>query len=311
MAGNKNEMKEKKKGEGLCPLTDQEVKLKMKYFENLISELEWRRIIFDRHCEDERSREYRETKNTIKKIAESYKRKEQTVAKDSIMFESRMAGAARLRMLQEKDKNVTDVILAVHHRLGRVDLVAHKKAYRRILYALIVQGLCRLLEEDVILIFRKSDVKLGRSVMSKAREKFKKITGMHIQMTVSDTRYLPVESCGGVDMSSVNGRHMVNNSLAVRLDQLLHKASPMIRIALYGLNKNRNFFDLSKMSGSPTLFDFPSSEDTSKETSSEEENSDVEPEDKEQKEDYSNRNVLPVTFSINKSSNEYGVVALS
>ncbi|CAH1400943.1 unnamed protein product [Nezara viridula] len=150
MIENTNDMNENKKGQGLCPLTDEEVIKKMKYFENLIGELVWRRIIFDKHCEDERTREYRETKATISKISAIYKKKEQLVVKDSNMFESRMAGAARLLILQEKDKNVTDVVLAVHRRLGRVDHAAHKKAYRRILYALIVQGLCRVDPNDSV-----------------------------------------------------------------------------------------------------------------------------------------------------------------
>lgn len=57
----------------------------MKYFENLIIELEWRRLIFDKHCDDEKKREYWTTKNIIKKISDSYKKKEQLVIKDSQM----------------------------------------------------------------------------------------------------------------------------------------------------------------------------------------------------------------------------------
>lgn len=128
-------------------------------------------------------------------------------------------------------------------------------------------------------------------------------------MTVSDSKFLPMESCGGVDICSAEGRHMVNNSLAVRLDQLLQKVCPMIRIALYGLNMNRVFFDLSKMSGSPTLFDFPSSMDVLKESSSEEENSDTESDQKESHSEF--REVKPVMLSVNNSSKKYGVLAMS
>ena len=76
---------------------------------------------------------------------------------------------------------------------------------------------------------------------------------LQVHIFVSQKRFLPIESCGGVDICSNNGRYIVKNSLAVRLDLVLQKACPIIRAALYGLNANRTFFDLSKISGSSNL----------------------------------------------------------
>lgn len=110
--------------------------------------------------------------------------------------------------------------------------------YRGIVVDLIVQGAFKLMEREITVKARQSDVQLVRSCLDAAATKFtsviKQVTGVtqNVRFTLSN-EYLPATSLGGVVLSCANGKILVDNSLDARLKLCMEAERPALRKILF------------------------------------------------------------------------------
>lgn len=101
----------------------------------------------------------------------------------------------------------------------------------------------QLLEPNVLLRVRETDVGLTESILPVVTEQYTKTSGSEITVKIDQDHFLPVECCGGVDLLAFKGKIKIANSLEARLDLIAQQLVPQIRNALFGVNTNRKFTD--------------------------------------------------------------------
>ena len=129
-------------------------------------------------------------------------------------------------------------------------VASDQAAYKQLLQTLIVQGLIKLMEEDVWIKCRKSDLSLVRSVVDSAKAQYKEVMEREVKkyqgkdiplvIHVSDEKFLPEykegaqDSCiGGVQMFANQGRIVCSNTLDERLQLAYAESIPSIRKNLF------------------------------------------------------------------------------
>lgn len=114
--------------------------------------------------------------------------------------------------------------------------------YRQACKSLLVQGMIKLLEENVELLVREEDVDLFSGLISECEEEFtahmKEQTDRDYEtkLTIREDRYLSQEEgadLGGVMLFALDRRIVVPNSLKDRLNLVFEQQLPAIRKALF------------------------------------------------------------------------------
>jgi len=123
--------------------------------------------------------------------------------------------------------------------------------YRDILHSLIVQGLIKLMEGEVHIRCRRSDIELVRQVYERAGEEYKalmkrevllfKDRDVPLKLNLETEKFLPeydetegAASCmGGIMLHARKGRIVCSNTLDERLQLVYQEAIPDIRAKLF------------------------------------------------------------------------------
>lgn len=90
---------------------------------------------------------------------------------------------------------------------------------------------------------REVDVSLVESLIPSMAEQYKNMSGKDVVVKIDSETYLPVDTCGGVELVAQRGRIKISNTLESRLDLIAQQLVPEIRNALFGRNVNRKFTD--------------------------------------------------------------------
>jgi len=175
------------------------------------------------------------------KIMEYYERKEKQVELQKKIQQSNMLNAARLKVLKSREDHVATVFEEAKRRLA--DIIKDSGKYKRLLHALITQGLLQLLEANVLIRCRQADLPLVEEIMPAVKTQYTEKTGKEINLKLDQEVFLPANLCGGVDLLSQKGRIKVSNTLESRLDMIARQMVPEIRTNLFGRNTNRRFTD--------------------------------------------------------------------
>uniref|UniRef100_A0A6M2DSK9 V-type proton ATPase subunit E n=1 Tax=Xenopsylla cheopis TaxID=163159 RepID=A0A6M2DSK9_XENCH len=175
------------------------------------------------------------------KIMEYYEKKEKQVELQKKIQSSNMLNQARLKVLKVREDHVRNVLDEARKRLGEV--TRNREQYKEVLTTLIVQGMFQLMEPKVLLKVRKADLDLIESILPDTMDQYKSQVNKEVVATINREAFLPVECCGGIEMSGLNGRIKVSNTLETRLDLIAQQLIPEIRTALFGGNANRKFTD--------------------------------------------------------------------
>lgn len=175
------------------------------------------------------------------KIMEYYERKEKQVELQKKIQSSNMLNQARLKVLKVREDHVRNVLDDARRRLGEV--VRNPQRYGEVIKALTVQGLLQLLEPTVTLRVRETDVNLVESVIPSIADQYKEMSGKDVIVKVDKETFLPVDTCGGIELVAQRGRIKISNTLEARLDLIAQQLIPEIRNALFGRNLNRKFTD--------------------------------------------------------------------
>lgn len=175
------------------------------------------------------------------KIMQQYERKEKQVEVERKIASSNALNAARLRLLEKQDALLKGIFEVASKRLSEQ---AHDKAKNKAIYeGLVTESLVSMLEENVEVRTRKSDLDIVKSVIGAAVAKATEMSKQKYKVTVMEDQFLPEDCCGGIEMSAQGGRIKVVNTLQNRLDAATSQTLPAIRHSLFGASSSRSFFD--------------------------------------------------------------------
>lgn len=175
------------------------------------------------------------------KIMEYYEKKEKQVELQKKIQSSNMLNQARLKVLKVREDHVRAVLDEARRRLGEVTRDPSK--YSQLLQSLVTQGLYQMMEANVLVRGRQTDAQIIQNVLPSSVEQYKRETGKDVVVTLDTENFLPADSTGGIELTALQGRIKVVNTLESRLEMIAQQLVPAIRTALFGANTNRKFTD--------------------------------------------------------------------
>jgi len=175
------------------------------------------------------------------KIMEYYERKEKQVELQKKIQQSNMLNAARLKVLKSREDHVSTVLEEGKRRLG--EIIKDSGKYKRLLNALMTQGLLQLLEQNVLIRCRQADLALVEEVLGQSKSQYTEKTGKEVNLKLDQETFLSANNCGGIDLLAQKGKIKISNTLESRLDMIARQMVPEIRTSLFGRNVNRRFTD--------------------------------------------------------------------
>ncbi len=114
-------------------------------------------------------------------------------------------------MLKVREDHVSSVLDEARRRLGEV--TKDQAKYSEVLLTLIVQGLFQIMEPNTIIKTRQVDQELVQSLLPKAVEQYKEKMGKDVSLKLETTSFLGADTCGGVELSALNGRIRVSKEI--------------------------------------------------------------------------------------------------
>jgi V-type H+-transporting ATPase subunit E len=193
----------------------------------------------NKHIEEEKQRIITEYNNRL--------------AQDEIKLKIQRSATENMARIQ-KMKTVNTLIEKLYKE-AKTKMIARqsqdKQQYKDFLKNLIVQGLIKLMEAEVHIKCRKSDVSLVQEVYEQAGEEYKQLMKREVKLfkdrdvplkiVIEQTRFLPeyddtegAESCmGGILLHARKGRIVCSNTIDERLQLVYQEAIPEIRTLLF------------------------------------------------------------------------------
>ncbi|KAL1920887.1 uncharacterized protein VTP21DRAFT_11522 [Calcarisporiella thermophila] len=174
-------------------------------------------------------------------IEAQYERKIKQTEVQKRIEQSNLVNKSRLRVLQAREQVLGDLFDSARDKLQQIS--KDKKKYEQLLANLIQQGAYKLLDEDIVVICRKSDVSVVETAIKNVVKSYKETVKKDVSITINKEENLPASSSGGVIVTGHNGRITIDNTLDSRLALCEDKMLPEIRRMLFGFSPNRKFFN--------------------------------------------------------------------
>ncbi|KAK7264267.1 hypothetical protein RJT34_31873 [Clitoria ternatea] len=177
-----------------------------------------------------------------RKIRQEYERKTKQVDVRRKIEYSMQLNASRIKVLQAQDEAVNSMKDDAKKALLR--LSNDKKAYRKLVKDMIIQGLIRLKEPSVIIRCREGDLMLVESLLEEAKKEYsEKAKVPSPKIKIDDRVYLtpPPKNgadthepfcSGGVVLASEDGKIVLESTLDARLDVIFRQNLPKARSLL-------------------------------------------------------------------------------
>merc|ERR1712019_240755 len=142
----------------------------------------------------------------------------------------------------EKIKARQEVMGKIHEDVKKalVDQMKSEANVKPFVTKLIVQGLLMLLEAEVEIRCKESDVKMVESVLSDAAAQYQKViqaetkASKTCKLTVNKKEFLPASLVGGVVLACQGGKITIDNTIDLRLKLVMEQDKPAIRKLLFG-----------------------------------------------------------------------------
>lgn len=169
------------------------------------------------------------------KIRTGFEKKAKQIETQYAISKSMAINKQRLEKIKERQSKMDMIAERCKQELAEEMKKANSKAY---VTDLIVQGLLMLLEAEVAVRCKESDVKLVEGCLSAAAEKYSKVirdeTGVSksVKLTI-DKASLPSECLGGVVLACQDGKITIDNTLDLRLKLVMEQDKPAIRSQLF------------------------------------------------------------------------------
>ncbi|KAF1739880.1 hypothetical protein MXB_170 [Myxobolus squamalis] len=150
---------------------------------------------------------------------------------------SQELNSCRLEILQTQEDIITDVLKDAKIQLA--DISSNNDEYMPVLSNLLLQAAYQLLEPEIVVVCRKKDVELIKTLLPKIQSTYKHGTNQNLIINIDENIFLDPNCAGGLEVLSPDGHIKVDNTLDKRLELIM----PKIRANLFGVNKNRRFID--------------------------------------------------------------------
>lgn len=112
--------------------------------------------------------------------------------------------------MKVREDHVGSVLDEARRRLGEV--TKDQAKYSEILLTLIIQGLYQIMEPNTLIKSRQVDQQLVQDLLDKAAVEYKSKTGKDVVLKLDTNSFLGVDTCGGVELSALNGRIRVSSN---------------------------------------------------------------------------------------------------
>jgi len=157
--------------------------------------------------------------------------------------QERIARSAEIGACRQKKMALRDDLLTslMKEASSKCKVVADGSNYPALIQKLIVQGLIKIEELEVVVYCRKADLSTVKKVLSAAIKEYVEImekeSGIKLQpkVTVNDDRKkdLPDSSNGGVKLTALNNKIVCDNTMSSRLGLVYEELMPSIREILF------------------------------------------------------------------------------
>jgi len=175
------------------------------------------------------------------KINEEYEKREKQVELQRKIQSSKMLNFARLQVLKCKENHIKNVL---DETRGQLITIAQKpENYRTLVEKLLLQGLLQLVEDNVVVRCRQTDVALVEQIKGGVCQQFEQKAARKCNVVIDTKTFLNDKCGGGVEILARNGKIMVANTLEKRLEHVAAQMQPQMRAKLFGPNPNRKFMD--------------------------------------------------------------------
>lgn len=154
---------------------------------------------------------------------------------------STIANKTRLKVLATREEALETIFSATHDELKK--LTSNKNKYKTLLIGLIEEGIYSLMEPNVIIKVKQSDIAIAKEAAKIATQNFEKKAGFAVDFKIDESNFLNKDIAGGVIVINGSGKISVNNTLDERLKLVSESALPAIRLEMFGPSKTRKFFD--------------------------------------------------------------------
>ncbi|KAI0929545.1 hypothetical protein AcV7_005377 [Taiwanofungus camphoratus] len=171
-------------------------------------------------------------------IDAQYEKKRKGAEVAQKITQSTLTNKSRLKLLQQREEHLQDLFFTARTLI--VELSRDEARYVQFLEGVIVQGFLQLLEPNVTVHARKTDVEIVQRAVDGAAKQYTEVSGRTVNAVVKGT--LSNDIAGGVKLISGSQRITLDNTLDERLRLLEDKMLPEIRNNLFGPNPNRKFY---------------------------------------------------------------------
>lgn len=175
------------------------------------------------------------------RITEYYKKKQNQMELNRRIQISNVQNNARLQILKVNEDHVKNILNETLKRL--TSAIENPSEYKLLLQGLIAQGLFQLLVAKVEIKCRERDLALIQEVIPKAVEQYKAAAKKNVEVIINRKSYLSNDITGGVELTTLDGKMKVVNTLENRLELISEQILPELREILFGVNNNRKFRD--------------------------------------------------------------------
>jgi len=172
-------------------------------------------------------------------MAEEFKGKARAREVEERIARSTALGEARVKKMKIRDELLTTLVAGAKESVAAL---VKTPAYPELMKKLIIQGLIKIEEEEVVVQCRKADVPVCQKVVAAAVKDYKDIIFKATESTVdpkvtvndNEKKMLPDHSCcGGIVLTALHGRIVCDNTLDQRVKLVYDELLPKIRNQLF------------------------------------------------------------------------------
>jgi V-type H+-transporting ATPase subunit E len=182
------------------------------------------------------------------KVQEEYEKKEKDLQVQQRIAQSAEIGKQTKRRMVARDDLLNKLYQLAKDRLAELS-EKDKEKYTAVLKDLILQGLIKIAEPDIVVRCRKADMEMVRAIIPEVRGKYVKmmkeecgkVVDISVSLNEDEAKMLPpapngtpMLSCsGGVIMEGHCGRLVLDNTFDKRLEVCFHDLKPVTRKCLF------------------------------------------------------------------------------
>lgn len=169
-------------------------------------------------------------------IQDEFTKKEKDREIQERITRSAEIGECRIKKMQIRDDLLKTLI---SEAASKCSVVARGQNYPQLLQKLIVQGLIKIEENDILVFCRKDDAATIKKILPAAVKEYvdiiKRESGVTLQpiVTLAESDFLDNDTHGGVILTALNGKIKCDNTMQSRLHLVYEELLPSIRAILF------------------------------------------------------------------------------